>query len=359
MTISLTCPNCGKSGKIPDEFVGRNVKCPRCKQDFSIAKPSLPTATPSLPEPSQPKANEMIETKSAVRPCPFCAEDIRVEATKCKHCGEIVDPALKAAIDAKQSAEQSLRELQQDQKQIKLSTDQILGLIGVALLVLGLFTPAFSAPIVGDMSFIRFFGHLDVSNASEREIVTVISLFLIVVTTGLSLFYTLRREPGMITSGVLTLGAICFAAAVVYDNLKHVQEQMGENNKIGQAIMGAIHWQWGWAVLIIGASLVVVGGKMKEKTASQHVAKSVSTNPAVTKANFDRIEKGLTRSEVDAIFRGEGELLSVNNRVSVIAWDGDDGSSAHIAFLDDSVTDATWHDSDETLFEKIRRWFSL
>jgi hypothetical protein len=26
--------------------------------------------------------------------CPFCAEEISVEAKKCKHCGEILDPTL-------------------------------------------------------------------------------------------------------------------------------------------------------------------------------------------------------------------------------------------------------------------------
>jgi hypothetical protein len=28
------------------------------------------------------------------RPCPFCDEDIRAAASKCKHCGSVVEPAL-------------------------------------------------------------------------------------------------------------------------------------------------------------------------------------------------------------------------------------------------------------------------
>jgi hypothetical protein len=36
--------------------------------------------------------------------CPFCAEDVLADAKKCKHCGETIDVALRAAEDAKRSA---------------------------------------------------------------------------------------------------------------------------------------------------------------------------------------------------------------------------------------------------------------
>ena len=35
--------------------------------------------------------------------CPFCAEQISVEAKKCKHCGETIDVALRAAEESKRS----------------------------------------------------------------------------------------------------------------------------------------------------------------------------------------------------------------------------------------------------------------
>jgi len=38
----------------------------------------------------------------ATKPCPFCAERILETAKKCKHCGEFLDVALRAAMEAKQ-----------------------------------------------------------------------------------------------------------------------------------------------------------------------------------------------------------------------------------------------------------------
>lgn len=34
---------------------------------------------------------ELVQTKK----CPFCAEEIQLDAVKCKHCGELLDPNLR------------------------------------------------------------------------------------------------------------------------------------------------------------------------------------------------------------------------------------------------------------------------
>ena len=85
-------------------------------------------------------------------------------------------------------------------------------------------------------------------------------------------------------------------------------------------------------------------------------------SPGVTKANFDRIEKGMTVAEVEEIFgRGANivtrDVVEKNDRFR--AWSEADGSRADIYFMDSFVTDKHWWESNETLFDKIRRWTHL
>jgi phage FluMu protein Com len=48
--IALTCPGCGKSLNVKDEFAGKRGKCPHCKQPVTIPAPAAaPTVMESAP----------------------------------------------------------------------------------------------------------------------------------------------------------------------------------------------------------------------------------------------------------------------------------------------------------------------
>ncbi len=83
--------------------------------------------------------------------------------------------------------------------------------------------------------------------------------------------------------------------------------------------------------------------------------------PTVTKANFDRIDTGMTLAEVEQILGKKGELAlnETQNQDRLTVWAADDGSKAYICSSDDCVTIALWNSSNETLLEKIRRWLHL
>jgi outer membrane protein assembly factor BamE (lipoprotein component of BamABCDE complex) len=76
-------------------------------------------------------------------------------------------------------------------------------------------------------------------------------------------------------------------------------------------------------------------------------------SPGVTKANFDRVEEGMTREEVNAIL---GEPTYYANTRS---WDHADGSYCQVHFADEKVTSTMIIPADETLSEKLRRWLNL
>ena len=84
--ISWTCEHCGQHLEAEDELTGRECPCPSCKAVLAI--PPLFQATASRPAP--PPLPEF-------KKCPFCAEQIRIDAIKCKHCGSsLVTPPVPA-----------------------------------------------------------------------------------------------------------------------------------------------------------------------------------------------------------------------------------------------------------------------
>jgi hypothetical protein len=85
-------------------------------------------------------------------------------------------------------------------------------------------------------------------------------------------------------------------------------------------------------------------------------------HPGVTKANYDRIQKGMTKAEVEEIFGEKGELNFLDEETltfRMLYWKERDRSCAVIEFTGDCVVDKGWGDSDETILEKIRRWLHL
>jgi DNA-directed RNA polymerase subunit RPC12/RpoP len=144
MPLTVTCPNCSKTGSVPSSYAGRDVRCPSCSARIHVppvassmlvparrrvvtvptpvpapapAAAPFPVATPVRTVPC-PACGELL-APGVVRcwscgqdqvqaldepvavPCPFCAEDIRPGAKLCRSCGEALDPVLRAAQEAR------------------------------------------------------------------------------------------------------------------------------------------------------------------------------------------------------------------------------------------------------------------
>ena len=93
--------------------------------------------------------------------------------------------------------------------------------------------------------------------------------------------------------------------------------------------------------------------------------------PGVTKANFDRIQEGMTKPEVQAIL-GEGSMPSFfhgdmhGGFMTSQTYTGADGSEASIWFAgkegheeEGCVFDKTWRESTETPFQRICHWLHI
>ena len=73
--FQVECPGCGQDLTVAGDQAGGALQCMRCGQAFEVAAPA---------EPPQ-------------RACPFCAEPIRADAVKCRHCGEFLDGSARPA----------------------------------------------------------------------------------------------------------------------------------------------------------------------------------------------------------------------------------------------------------------------
>ena len=105
MPTIVHCPSCNCKLQVPPDLLGREVRCPTCKNTFQAAESQTPgdastkTATESkvptdaialmeLGPPSESPPSPMISTKESFKPCPSCGDRVPVDANYCRHCGE-------------------------------------------------------------------------------------------------------------------------------------------------------------------------------------------------------------------------------------------------------------------------------
>src|SRR5262245_55940717 len=85
------------------------------------------------------------------------------------------------------------------------------------------------------------------------------------------------------------------------------------------------------------------------------------SGPGITKANFDHVEKGMDRAEVEKLFKGTGTQAcapACGNSCTSFQWTADDRACASISFVDSKVHEKRWTPSTETYPEKVCRWFA-
>jgi hypothetical protein len=81
--------------------------------------------------------------------------------------------------------------------------------------------------------------------------------------------------------------------------------------------------------------------------------------PGVTIANFDRIEEGMTRAEVEALL-GEPRVINGPAGHAIwIDWVSDEGRIIATRFDNDKLVEKSFHDQADGLIDKLRRWMGF
>ncbi len=178
--------------------------------------------------------------------------------TTCSKCGRIY-AKVEAAMAAKilQPANQSAAVPVASIAKTSMNTKQLLGLIGSIVLFVGVFTPIVSMPIVGNMNFFQ-----------NGEGIGVIVLILAVISF---IMVLTKKYHGLLIIGLVNLGVLLGIFSDVHSKIDQAKAKM-ELQLSGNPFRGladlaiqSIQIQWGWALLVVGAVLIIASSAMKEE----------------------------------------------------------------------------------------------
>lgn len=159
--------------------------------------------------------------------CKVCGQPISRTAKTCPHCGE------------------------DNYKPEVLSGNLplMVGTAGSIVLFLGVFMPVVSIPIAGSMNYFR--------NGEGDGVI-------ILILAAISLYLTLTKNfkrlwlTGIGSFAVLAFTFIHFQI-IMHDIKKNMNAKLADNpfRGLADAAVEAIQLQWGWAVLVLGASMLI------------------------------------------------------------------------------------------------------
>ena len=139
-----------------------------------------------------------------------------------------------------------------------MNTKQMLGLVGSVVLFIGVFAPIVSVPIVGNINYFQ-------NGQGDGMIILVlaaISLILVLMERYKALWFT-----GSASLALMLLTLVNFQTKM--SQFKADMElELADNPFRGLADMAisSVQLQWGWALLVVGAALVIISAALKNKT---------------------------------------------------------------------------------------------
>lgn len=203
--IQFQCPVCKKSVEVPEELANELIDCPRCKGIIDVAAARHPLKAEAVLAPQVPP-------RPPLKPQP-------VQATE----------------------------------QGNLNT--ILGIVGSLILVLGVFSPLLSMPVMGTLNYFQ-------NGKGDGVIVLILAVVSLLLSVS-------RRYRGLWFTGLASGGLLAFTFINFQMRFHKMETEMKTklaDNPFGgvaSLVTEAVQMQWGWAVLIVGILLILVAAAFK------------------------------------------------------------------------------------------------
>ncbi|MGA3209542.1 MAG: hypothetical protein ABSE05_17170 [Syntrophales bacterium] len=133
-----------------------------------------------------------------------------------------------------------------------MNKKQIIGLIGSAILFMGVFAPVVSLPLIGNQNYFE----AGEGRAFIVLIIAVISLIVVIITQ--------KYDAALLFTGIGSLSVILYSLVKFLKGIPEMTSGM-ESELEGNASMAMqlFQIQWGFAVLILGALLLIASGAIK------------------------------------------------------------------------------------------------
>jgi hypothetical protein len=139
-----------------------------------------------------------------------------------------------------------------------MNTKQILGLIGSIVLFIGVFTPIVSVPIMGNMNYFQ-------NGKGDGTFILILAVVSLVLVLS-------KKYKGLWVTGLGSLAVMAFTFVNFQMKISDMKSQM-ESELAGNPFRGladmamqSVQLQWGWALLIVGAGLVIASAAMKNES---------------------------------------------------------------------------------------------
>ncbi|MBA7552552.1 hypothetical protein ES705_45120 [subsurface metagenome] len=227
--IIINCV-CGQTLSADEENAGRTTKCPVCGHVLKV--PKLPSLSEAINQAEQAMERKEQTTKqekglAKLRECLDCGKMISRKAQSCPHCGR------------------KYPSYESRETEGAITKKQVLGFVGSIILFVGVFMPVVGIPIIASMNYLH---NVHTGKVSWNGIV-VICLAVI------SFFLTIAKKY----SGLWFTGLACFGMFIL--KAIEIQAERSKSKLFGPGIQ----FEWGWAVLIIGAVLLLAASGIEKK----------------------------------------------------------------------------------------------
>jgi hypothetical protein len=121
-----------------------------------------------------------------------------------------------------------------------------LGLVGSLFLIFGVFTPLFSLPLVGSVTYL--------GNGSGD------GLFILVFAVVAILLTLFKRFRYLFIPALLSLALMVYTFTSFQSRVGSLRD---DDNPLSSALGSAIQLSWGWGILTIGIVLLIVAASLK------------------------------------------------------------------------------------------------